>query len=399
MVELKQLTILCAIISCSLSFMVMLTFLLFKRMRTKMFMRIIFYVSMSDFIANSTVFSGVPSDYYLCFMQGILQQCFYPSSWLWTTMLMYLLYSLVLRGKITISSLRMVSICCGIPLLCALLPLTTDTYESSNNDDDWCWIQPYNDGGFQRTMTTVWQVLTFDCLIIICFVLMSGWGLRIYWKLKVDQIPTTPAVSAALESLVLYPLILIVCWLPNEVMLIFFGRYPADNVYVVLANSLSILHGGFAALIFFYKSKECRVNWVKLWRRLLRFGARPERIFSFGDGQPDQEYAGLTAQLGSFAETPPAMSVAGTAETDNDIYYKDCCGSDVEDFADDEFYRGDTNVPSIFRSRSASNTAQRKSLLADAIDGGGSECGSGGGRSLTAMEEVAQRRRAQTALM
>lgn len=286
--EIKQfVSTLCATISCLLSFIVLLTFVFFKRMRSKLFMRIIAYVSLCDLIANATIFVGVPSDFYLCFFQGILQQYFYPASWLWTTMLMFLLYSLVLRGKILVSKKKMMLICWGLPLLCALLPLSTDTYKASDTDDDWCWITPHHDGSFQRHLTVMWQVLTFDILINVCFVLMIGWGLRIYWKLHVEKLQCTPQVLAALQSLFAYPVLLIICWLPNELMLILYPHKPADNPYVVVVNSLSICHGGFAALYFFCKSKEFRTNWSKLLRNLRIYGSQPERIFSF-DSLPDQ---------------------------------------------------------------------------------------------------------------
>lgn len=256
----------CAVISCFLSFCVLLTFLSFKKMRSRIFMKVIFHISLCDFIANATIFSDNPEGT-LCFLQGILQQIFYFASWVWTVLLAYLLFSLVYYGRIKITLLQMYIIGYSIPIIAGVLPLSTDTYDSNPTDDDWCWINPAD--GASTTSAIIWQIFIFHVPIFSCVLIMTYWGLLIYWKVYIKKVYVHETVKSALGSLFMYPVLVAICWIPNVIQTITAPHSPASSPYTQTVNCLSILHGGFTAIVFFSKSRESRYNWLLLFTTVL----------------------------------------------------------------------------------------------------------------------------------
>eukprot|EP01038_Epipyxis_sp_PR26KG_P012203 gene12203-16347_t len=256
-----------SIISCSLSLMVLTTFMLFHRMRNKLFMQIICNISLCDLIANATAFSGNSNNTYLCFFQGFFQQWLYPASWYWTAMLMYLLYCLVVNGKIETSKLYLYSFCYLFPLFFTLIPLTSSTYARNNNDDDWCWLNTTNTSLSMRSadiMTNFWIGITFDVPILACLVLMSYWYLVIYYKVVIKKVRCSDTTIKSLRALILFPMILFICWVPNEIGVISRDQPPANNPFMIVVNSLSLMQGGMTATLFFFNSNESRKNWYML---------------------------------------------------------------------------------------------------------------------------------------
>ncbi|KAJ1440513.1 hypothetical protein B484DRAFT_443433 [Ochromonadaceae sp. CCMP2298] len=250
------------IVSTSASFVVLLSFLLFRSLWRSVFMRTIFFISFCDTIANCTVFFGSPGDGVMCSVQGLVQQFFYPASWFWTCMLSFLIYSLVTHGKIAMSQLQMHLICWTIPLFLTLLPLTTSDYGQAPEDDDFCWIQPRG-GGRSENMAIFWQILTFDAVIFGTGMLMFYWGVLVYLKVRANT-GTTPAVRNAMNMLFLYPVIIMVCWIPNALQTNIDPDRAANSTTVVSINCISIMQGALTACVFFGNSREARNNWVRL---------------------------------------------------------------------------------------------------------------------------------------
>lgn len=257
------------LISCTLTFGVILSFLVFPKMWSKIFMRIIFYAALSVFIANATVFSNSPDDYYLCAFQGVFQQFFYPSSWIWTTILSYLIYSLVMFGKIEMEELKMHLFGWGIPLVTTLIPLTTATYERGSDDDGFCWLRSRGDRYDEWTL--FWQGSTFAGIAFACALCMAYWGARIYHKIRIQKVECSPAVVNAMNTLFIYPFLIVLCWLPEALQTVFYPDYSARSHVVIGVTSFAISQGGLSAVAFFVNSKETRTNWLNLFVTLFPF--------------------------------------------------------------------------------------------------------------------------------
>lgn len=269
----KEFEFIVTFISCTLTFGVILSFCVFPKMWSKIFMRIIFYAALSIFIANATVFSNSPDDYYLCYFQGVFQQFFYPASWIWTTILAYLIYCLVMFGKIEMEELKMHLFGWGIPFLTTLLPLTTSTYKRGSDDDGFCWIETradVHDDGW----TEFWQGSTFAGIAFACTLCMAYYGFAVYKKIQIQKTQCSPAVINAMNTLFIYPVIIVACWLPSALQALCYPGYSAHSHIIIGVNSLAISQGGFSAIAFFVNSKETRSNWLNLTLTLFPFCAR-----------------------------------------------------------------------------------------------------------------------------
>ncbi len=325
------------ILSCFLSLLVLITYCLFPRLQGKLFMKLITLISLCDFIANLSVIGGVPSDHDLCALQGIIQQFFYPASWIWTVIMTYLLYSLVIYGKISMAEWQMHAISWGIPLVCTVLPLTTSTYGVQANDDDWCWLQPRSLSNRSQQLSDFWEYLTFDCIIFGSFFLMTLWGILIFHRLRIQQIPATKTIRSTLRALLAYPIILFITWFPNAIVLISGVETAAGSPRMIVINSLSIWQGGFTAITFFINSQESRAHWIYLFKML--FGCcRSKGSNSTRDSVSDGS-GGLSGFLSKLRVVDSRSSTADTI---------------IEDFESDDAYYGRDNSMTEEGSRESS---------------------------------------------
>jgi hypothetical protein len=232
-------------------------------------MKIITLISFCDLIANSSVLNGLPGgDRDLCVMQGIAQQ-FYQASWMWTVMLTYSLYSLVIYGKIVMTEWQMHLIVWGILTLIIVLPFSTSTYGTEADDDFFCWIRPKRQSTKGIITAVFWDILTFEVILFGSFVIMTYWGALMIYKLRIQQIPKTQTMRSALRTLIRYPVALFITWFPNAIYL---SIFPSENTPAWrVIDCLSILQGGLTAVIFFVSSRESRFLWYSLFLRGVRF--------------------------------------------------------------------------------------------------------------------------------
>jgi hypothetical protein len=233
-------------------------------------MKIITWISFSDLIANAAILNGVPSDRGLCVLQALAGQFFFPASWIWTTILTYLLYCLVVHGKITMPECKMHVITWGLCFLITVLPLTTSTYGTYANDDDACYLHASqrNTGGEEAVL--IWSIITFPCVLFTTFFLMIYWCFKIFYNIKIQQIPPTQTVRSALFALMRYPIILFLTWAPYTIWIFISPYFQQDSnlsdVEIVL-SCFTIWQGGITALGFFYNSQESRAQWISLFHR------------------------------------------------------------------------------------------------------------------------------------
>ncbi len=237
-------------------------------------MQIITFISLSDLIGNIPyTMSYRPSDgNWWCSLEGFLNLYCYPVSWMWTTMMMYFLYSLASSGKLPLSKFFIHLLCWGLPLLFTLLNLTTNRFGSNyatgeNSEYEVCTLSG-ND--FTAEM---WHFTTYYGLWMFCVVVMGV----LYWRIRVvqsdEQRAKFPAFQMSMVALKLYPVAMVVCWLPHVVAVYFTYLFPdIPDLYQIyfVADSLKITHGFVTAVIFFYKSAEARVRWTKLISKLGR---------------------------------------------------------------------------------------------------------------------------------
>ena len=323
--------VIAAVFSCFLSLLVVITYLLFPRLRNKLFMKIITMISLCDCIANSTELNGMPQTRELCVAQAMVLQFFYPASWMWTVILTYLLYSLATDGKISLPEWKMHLIVWGTCTAITLLPFTSSTYGQEEGDHYWCYIQPTKRVN-NKAASDFWQYLTFDCMLFGCFLLMTLWGTLIFYKQRTQQIVATKMVRTAIRTLFVYPIVLLFTWFPNAFLITLFPSYPQDSTMWIIFECLSIWQGGLTAIVFFRNSRESRMLWYGLLIQCCKSRLIPQR--------PSIVTTGRESELSGTRTTLTKIEHAPNVAIDD---------FDGEDFESDDAYYG--------RNRSSSQTS------------------------------------------
>jgi uncharacterized membrane protein YgcG len=151
--------------------------------------------------------------------------------------------------------------------------------------------QPCSYGGQYYTGATYHDV-TYDGLLMAnCFLMLVLLYELLYLEVSKSPKVALPSYKLARKALVLYPIALIVCWVPHAFSQFVILDY--ENYYMTLTfDSLKILHGAATSCIFFSHSKESYLLWTDLLfnKLLVMVGLKP-CIASRSSNGPDRVVA------------------------------------------------------------------------------------------------------------
>ncbi len=256
--NLELAVILISVVSCMFSMFVMLTYFMFPEMRRKLFMKLIFHMSLADFGMNVvSAFGFPPNGSALCWIQGICQIYFAASSWLWTTVLSYSVYSIMRYERLYLSENYAHLLCWGLPLIMALVPISTSNYGAPDPDYQWCiWVSR---AGTPNWTFAFWTYVSFFGWFFLCVFLMVVWTVLIFIRLVWQKTIMSDVVKKTYSKVWLYPIVMVVCWFLNYSIL----QFPQEDGPFATGVSmiLGILNGVISAIIFLVKSEEARQRW------------------------------------------------------------------------------------------------------------------------------------------
>jgi hypothetical protein len=201
----------------------------------------------------------------LCTYQGFSITYFFPVSWMFTVILAYLLRGLAYTGRLRLLRHHIHVICWGLPLLFAVLRMSTNTYGVESNLE---YHSVCTYGGHNTEAGFLWEAITFCGLLLFACALMIFWLAEIrYLQKQKSTMATSATFVIAKETLFWYPVLLIVCWLPYSMFII--DKGPNASVkeqtnFEIVLRSLKNLCGAFTATVFFWKCKEAQIRWWKL---------------------------------------------------------------------------------------------------------------------------------------
>jgi hypothetical protein len=275
----KAFAISCALSSAISSACVVISGLIFPTMMRKLFMRIIVMIALCDMIgciAFSIGFPAAHSPY--CVFQGVVSVFFVRASFFWTLCFAYQLYSLVKFNKLRLYEYQMHLLCWGISIVLEILPLSTSNYgeDDTLSEEIWCFLR--DDDGFG----SIWIAVTFTIPIIVSILLMLWLYLQLqcHRSINIPLLPMNDRVKSLVDVLKLYPLTMVLCWIPNPVAVALVNTKAVDqsNNMVLITLGLGSLYGCCISAIFFVNSKEIRERWFQLM-----FGYRSDRNAVFVD--------------------------------------------------------------------------------------------------------------------
>lgn len=264
-----------SVVSSVASLAVILTLLTFHQMRGKLFMRVIAFISIGDFLGNIPymvpVYTGQGT--FWCDVTGYLSQTGYQSGWLWTLALSVLWHQTSTRG-LSLTKWHMLAlqiVCWGVPSVFSLASLSMSAYENRNSYDGFCGSY----GTYQaKVYHNVWQYV----LVAICFFPMIGLYLHLlYIDSHVDDKSKARSIAMAKSTLVWYPVLFLIFWMPKLILAstYAFGEHShifsySFQVTIDLFTCWYTLHGVGVAIVFFYSSPLARRLWYEKYRYLMR---------------------------------------------------------------------------------------------------------------------------------
>jgi len=260
-----------AVISICSSLSILCTAALFPIMRRKMFFQIICYISLADTVGNTLYINpNRPVDgSIMCSIEGFLHLYCYPVSWLWSTMLMYFLYSLAFEGKLPLSYNVIHMACWGIPLVLTLLNLTTNSY---GHPSDYTKYEVCSISGNMYT-GEIWHDTTYYGVWLLCVIAMIFMYCRIISVAKHDLAISVSEFQLALSTMGKYPVALVVFWFPHMFFVVLSGIVPLDSrgIAYLIGVLMYILHGAGTTVIFFHHSPLTQKLWIDALRKLAKY--------------------------------------------------------------------------------------------------------------------------------
>jgi hypothetical protein len=165
----------------------------------------------------------------------------------------------IANGKIWFQLWQVQGLCWILPLILALMPLTTNIYSSGDPDLQWCLIAPRNNT--PPAMTLFWAYASFFFWLLVCILLMVYWGLMIQWRYWGSI--ASPIVRRTYEKVWLYPVALSLCWLLNMVC-VSVPSISESPLFVGLSMVFGVSNGILNTVIFMRNNGEILQRWVHL---------------------------------------------------------------------------------------------------------------------------------------
>mmetsp|Transcript_4004 Transcript_4004/g.6297 ORF Transcript_4004/g.6297 Transcript_4004/m.6297 type:complete len:325 (-) Transcript_4004:482-1456(-) len=259
----------CAIVSSSLSTLVVLTGIVFPRLmlgRNHPFSNIIFFISLSDLGASIANCFGYPEDGQsaLCQAQSFMIAFFFPASWAWIAALVYQLRCMLLFKRLYLSVETLHVICWSVGVLTSILPLSQNEMgEDDEESGDGVCIYRNTDSEETKFL---WVLFLFYGVFFILLLAMTTWLVSVF--LGRGQLDSREKMLY--YTMGLYPIGLLICWfLPFlTTVRLAVGNYVTVDEFKT-GELTTTLYGSVLAIIFFWNSKIARQHWVLLFLRCM----------------------------------------------------------------------------------------------------------------------------------
>lgn len=297
-----------------------------------------FYISICSIFNSIGICIGLPRNGTIeCYLQAFLTNAFPLSVIFWTTAIAYMVFCIIHKAqKIKVDSKPLWAATFVLPVVLTLLPLTTETY-GSPEEDDWCFVKERASSSSPPWTTLFWSIFCFYgwlYLNVLVYIVLLAVTLRHIYTMgrgvHKDSI-TLSKMKASLYKLIWYPLITLVVWLPSAIYDVTEldndssgGRYTSNSSQY-LAYLLPTTHGILMCGAFFATNRDVQLVLRELWQgrglpenALLESLIAAERTSSLAD-RGSHSRSGSGSNPGSTPKTsdsnspdfvPPSLSLA-----------------------------------------------------------------------------------------
>jgi hypothetical protein len=278
---------------------IVLTYVLFPKLRKLRYVELIFYVALNDLMASIGMALG-PSENgtAACWYQGLSSTGSYLSSVFWTSVITYQVYEVVVKeGKVLKDMATIHKVCWGLPLFLTFIPLSTSTYNNPDDEATWCFVADRR--GSPPWSQLFWFIVSFYMWLWMAM-LWSAFML-VSIGLKLRKLRVVPEVIlSTIGKLALYPVIITVCWSLNTLANIytFSTGHTYDDLstpWLIVTNLgivMATLQGLLNALVFLSVNKIVREHWACLLLDIWHFVCCCAVGNATADGEIDAGKAG-----------------------------------------------------------------------------------------------------------
>lgn len=211
--------------------------------------RLLFFMSIADGIRSLGFLLPLENDA-LCIIQGFLTNYGSISGIIWTSLIAYSLYCIVIIEVQNIKGFQNYCLSLGFffPLITSSLPFITDSYGQA---EGWCWIKP----GFYQV---IWRMGTFYSIIVALLIFNIWCYYKIIKELRYEIEMLKEADSKfdekkmLLKRFFLHPLAIIICYLPILCKRLYEINYPDNNTFwlTIFSGVINSLIGLLNAVIY-----------------------------------------------------------------------------------------------------------------------------------------------------
>jgi hypothetical protein len=231
-------------VSASLSFVLPLFVMgriLKDRLLNKVFLKMIFYLSLMDSLNGLTLAIGyAKSESPWCYAQGILTNYFGLAAFSWTCAIAYQVHLIVFQNRME-PRMMYVSLACWLgPLVVTLVPMSTSVEAWSDDSPGWCYYEPRSNMPHWTNAFWLFAGFYFWLCCVLFYLLVVV--VSVSYKLFYQQAGTFSAGRVIVRRIIGYPIIVIVCWTVTMIFQISQG----------LGTNLTISPDGAAGILFTY---------------------------------------------------------------------------------------------------------------------------------------------------
>jgi len=258
----------------SLSIVIILSLRYKKLVEDKPFIYYIYMIAIADSGVSFAFSLGYPLQGPLCSMQGFLFMFFGRASWMFTLFLIFQLYYMAIYMKVYLSNRFSFRLIWTLSLVSNLIPLAFQTWygvPSNLEGIESCFFNGKN----REIFIFLWvaeQILVFALILGFTARIIVHAFLEYKKSLNVQNIAVIPISKHIKNTMIFYPLAMLLTWSPN-IFYIFVNnsnylhncmRSAHPVYYGNYVNMLVPLYGFLLTIIFYTRTKDGRQEWIRL---------------------------------------------------------------------------------------------------------------------------------------
>ena len=188
------------------------------------------------------------------------------------------MFSVIVYKKYILNVKYMHLIVWPLNILLQILPLSKGDYYGQTVDQgpssiplERCYLGSKKAGLYSRLY---WDDIVYNYVLIASFIIIVVLSLLVTcygFYTNSNELPDEVS-----NTVVLYPISMLVAYVPNCAYAIYFNNYIAKNndlpphgqIILTYLASLNALYGVFLSLIFYIRTKQARYEWLKIYRSI-----------------------------------------------------------------------------------------------------------------------------------